>query len=186
MGLTEFHKLFFYVCCWGSVQVNQELDAGPHGSKQFTMRSAFWELKPYRPSSTRIDLHCNPCHSWWIPRVWYSGEKSFGNVQNYYMDFDSVLVFVLTRINLQCKTALTLVIYCIVLHAMGCEKFLHLGRYWLIGVEKDLKWFLNGLRCTKMLNITKIRRNWHVTMRVFAGGTGRYGFNSVWNPVRNL
>jgi hypothetical protein len=67
MGWTDCHKLFFYVCrCW-STRVNQELDAGPHGSKQFTIHSVTdfepgqYGIKPYRPGSTRIDPHRSPC-----------------------------------------------------------------------------------------------------------------------------
>jgi hypothetical protein len=101
-GFTSFSFMFTAACWQGSVRVNQELDAGSHGSKEFTMRSAFrecshtqpdlnrvhTELKPYRPGSTRIDQHCNPVNSWWIPRVRCGGEKSFGHVQNFYTDFD--------------------------------------------------------------------------------------------------
>jgi hypothetical protein len=38
------------------------------------------------------------------------------------------LLTALTGINLQCKTAFTFVVYCIVLCATGCDKVLHAGR----------------------------------------------------------
>jgi hypothetical protein len=93
------------------------------------------ELKPHRPGSTRIDLHRNPCqflmdsgstvrqrNKFWscskcLHRFWFRID----------IRIDPVLT-ALTRINPQCKTALILVVYCIVLYAMACDKVLHPGR----------------------------------------------------------
>jgi hypothetical protein len=88
-----------------------QVNTGRNGSKQFTMRSAFRECNHTQPDfepgpygiktvSTRfhpyLDPHRNPCQ-FLMDFERYGGEKSFGHVQIFYTDLDSVLISVLTR-----------------------------------------------------------------------------------------
>jgi hypothetical protein len=155
-GLTQFHKLFFYVCRCGLTRVG----AGESGIRcrstrvEMGQNSLIWglhsgnavthswisnqvhtEFKPYRPGSTHIDPHRNPCQYlmdsgstiWRRKKFWSCSKFLHGFQFRIDIRIDPVLT-ALTRINLQCTTALILVIYCIVLYAVGWDKVLHPGR----------------------------------------------------------
>jgi hypothetical protein len=84
-------------------------------------------IKTYRPGSTRIDPHRNPCQFLMDSESTMRRRKKFWSCSKFLHGFrfrSGIRIYpvltALIRINPQCKTALTLVVYCIVLHAMAC------------------------------------------------------------------
>jgi hypothetical protein len=103
--VTSFSFMFAVAGRHGSVQVNQELDAG---SKQLIIHSVNtvtqpdfepgpYGIKPYRPGSTRIGPHRNPCQFLMVFGGIIRRRKIYVYVQNFYTDFNSVLMSVLTQ-----------------------------------------------------------------------------------------
>jgi hypothetical protein len=145
---ASLHKLFLYVCRCGSTRVGagktgircrstrvesdqNSLLRGLH-SVNAVIHSRIsnrihTELKLYRPGSTRTDPHRNPCQFLMDSESTIRRRKKFWSCSNFYTDFDSVLA----RFE---PHQPAIVVYSIVLHAMGCDKVLHTGRYWSIGV----------------------------------------------------
>jgi hypothetical protein len=157
IGSTWFHMLLFYVCRCGSTRVSagesgirckftrvetsqNSLLLGLHSGKAVTHKWISNRVHTeYRPGSTRIDPHCNPCQFLMDSESMMQRMKKFWSCSNFLHGFrfrssiriDPFLT-VLTRfyrIDPQCKTALTLVVYCIVLPAMCCDKVLHPDPY---------------------------------------------------------
>ena len=110
---------------------------------------AHTELKPYQSASTRIDPHRHPCQLLIDSGATIRRRKSFGHVQKFLQGFqfrmDSRLDPArpaLTRLNPQCKTVSTLVVYRYVSHD-GYWQVLYRGRYGSKRVDRGQKGYLS-------------------------------------------
>jgi hypothetical protein len=215
-GSTRFHKLFFYVCRCRSTGVGagesgircrstrvekgqNSLLWGLHSGNAVTQsrisKRVHTELKPYRPGSTRIDPHRNPCQFLMDSGSTIRRRKKFWSCSKFLHGFwfrsgiriDPVLTALTRNVKLHwyfSYIALSFMQWGVTrsyIRVDSGRKGFKTDFYTVWDAHKFWTWpkcFLHRIVAPRILG------NWHVlrcgSMRV---EPGRHGFNSVWTRL---